>query len=94
MEFKRYKLFGYLNLFPGLPGFLYPVFLNNGSFYLANGNIRYIYSFFHLKQITSNLSKNFPVQPNPTVLEIIIPIFIRKKMGKFFSELKIFFTGS
>mgnify|MGYP000404637498 FL=1 len=49
MEFKRYKLFGYLNLFSGLPGFLYPVFLNNGSFYLANGNIRYIYSFFPLK---------------------------------------------
>ena len=38
MEFRRYKLFGYLNLFPGLSGFLYPVFLNNGSLYLDDSS--------------------------------------------------------
>ena len=60
MEFRRYKLFGYLNLFPGLSGFLYPVFLNNGSLYLANGNIRYIYSFSPLKTDYIPFVEKFP----------------------------------
>lgn len=60
MEFRRYKLFGYLNLFPGLSGFLYPVFLNNGSLYLANGNIRYIYSFSTLKADYIPFVEKFP----------------------------------
>lgn len=44
-----YELFGYLNLFPGLSGFQYPVFHKDGLLYLADGNIRYIRSFHLLK---------------------------------------------
>ena len=44
-----YELYGYLNLFPGLSGFLYPVFRKDGQSYLADGNIRYIRSFHLLK---------------------------------------------
>lgn len=94
MEFRRYKLFGYLNLFPGLSGFLYPVFLNNGSLYLANGNIRYIYSFSPLKTNYIPFVENSPAQLNPTAPEIIIHMFIRRKTGKFFLELKTFFAES
>ena len=44
-----YELFGYLNLFPEVPGFMYPVFYKDGSFYLADGDILYIKSFHPLK---------------------------------------------
>ena len=37
-----YNLYGYLNLFPGLSGFLYPVFQKNGTLYLADGDIHHI----------------------------------------------------
>lgn len=44
-----YNLYGYLNLFPGLSGFLYPVFQKNGTLYLADGDIHHIFSFHPLK---------------------------------------------
>ncbi|RGF85843.1 hypothetical protein DXA65_07850 [Ruminococcus sp. OF03-6AA] len=94
MEFRRYKLFGYLNLFPGLSGFLYPVFLNNGSLYLANGNIRYIYSFSPLKTNYIPFVEKFPCTTESYCPGIIIHMFIRRKTGKFFLELKTFFAES
>ena len=81
MEFRRYKLFGYLNLFPGLSGFLYPVFLNNGSLYLANGNIRYIYSFSPLK--TNYIP--FVRKTSPATTESYLP---RKSLSTCLSEGK------
>ena len=46
---STYILYGYLNLFPGLTGFLYPVFKKHTTLYLADGNIYYIHSFHPLK---------------------------------------------
>lgn len=44
-----YKLYGYLDLFPGLAGFLVPVFLRDQEYCLVDGNGRSIEHFFPVK---------------------------------------------
>ncbi len=38
MQEKRYKLYGFMNLFNITPDFVYPIFENNGKYYFQNSS--------------------------------------------------------
>lgn len=79
---STYKLFGYLNLFPGLSGFLYPVFLKDGLLYLADGNIRYIYSFHPLKTDYVNYIQTFSCSTRNYCIGNHYPHIYQKENGE------------
>lgn len=76
-----YNLYGYLNLFPGLSGFLYPVFQKMAHYILQMETYTIFLVFIHSNQIILFQL----ILWHPTLIHFIVPdaiilIFIKKKM--------------
>lgn len=57
---KHYKLYGYLNMFGLIPDFVYPVYIQDNKYYLANGNCERIEHFYQLKSDYVELVRKLP----------------------------------
>ena len=47
---KKYRLYGYINLFGIIPDFVYPVYYQNGEYFFAHGDKFFIQNFFRVKR--------------------------------------------